>query len=312
MTDAGGLLRDVKAPMGSPASYPAPSAVLELLKPVTWFPPMWAFACGVVSSGVPVAAQWPVALTGVLLAGPLVCAMSQAINDWHDREVDAINEPHRPIPSGRIPGRWGLYIAGIWSLLSLAVASLLGAWVLIATAVGLVLAWAYSAPPFRLKRNGWLGNAACGFSYEGLAWVTGAAVMLGGALPPWPVLILALLYSIGAHGIMTLNDFKSIRGDRATGIGSLPVRLGPQTAARVASLVMALPQVAVIALLLAWERPVAAAAIAVLLAAQGMMMTRLVRDPVGKALWYSGFGVPLFVLGMMVAAFAVRSLPLAG
>jgi chlorophyll synthase len=309
MTDAGGLLRDVKAPIGSPASYPAPSAVLELLKPVTWFPPMWAFACGVVSSGVPVAAQWPVALTGVLLAGPLVCAMSQAINDWHDREVDAINEPHRPIPSGRIPGRWGLYIAGIWSLLSLAVASLLGAWVLIATAVGLVLAWAYSAPPFRLKRNGWLGNAACGFSYEGLAWVTGAAVMLGGALPPGPVLVLALLYSVGAHGIMTLNDFKSIRGDRATGIGSLPVRLGPQAAAQVACLVMAVPQVAVLWLLLQWERPIHAAIIAALLVGQALMMVRFLRDPVGRALWYSGFGVPLFVLGMMVAAVAVRSLP---
>ncbi|MFY8152167.1 MAG: bacteriochlorophyll/chlorophyll a synthase, partial [Hyphomicrobiales bacterium] len=69
----------------------------------------------------------------------------------------------------------------------------LGSWVLIATCLGLFLAWAYSAPPLRLKRNGWLGNAACGFSYEGLAWVTGAAVMLGGALPPWPVLTLALL-----------------------------------------------------------------------------------------------------------------------
>jgi chlorophyll synthase len=310
MTDAGGLLNGVTAPTRSPAaSYPAPSAVLELLKPVTWFPPMWAFACGVVSSGVPLAAQWSVALIGVLLAGPLVCAMSQAINDWYDREVDAINEPHRPIPSGRIPGRWGLYIAGVWSFLSLLAASLLGPWVVIATAVGLVLAWAYSAPPFRLKRNGWLGNAACGFSYEGLAWITGAAAMLGGALPPWPVLVLALLYSVGAHGIMTLNDFKSIRGDRATGIGSLPVRLGAEGAARVAALVMALPQVVVVWLLLQWERPIHAAVIVALLAGQALMMVRFLKDPVGKALWYSGFGVPLFVLGMMVAAVAVRSLP---
>ncbi|MEO1421175.1 MAG: UbiA family prenyltransferase, partial [Pseudomonadota bacterium] len=94
-------------------SYPAPSAVLELLKPITWFPPMWAFACGVVSSGVSIVDNWTTALLGVILAGPLVCAMSQAINDWYDRHVDAINEPHRPIPSGRVPGLWGLYIAGI-------------------------------------------------------------------------------------------------------------------------------------------------------------------------------------------------------
>ncbi len=95
------------------------------------------------------------------------------MNDWYDRHVDAINEPNRPIPSGRIPGRWGLWIACAWTALSVAVAATLGAWVLIAAALGLALAWAYSAPPLRLKRNGWWGNAACAVSYEGLAWVTG-------------------------------------------------------------------------------------------------------------------------------------------
>lgn len=289
-------------------AFPAPSAVLELLKPITWFPPMWAFACGVVSSNVSIPSQWLVALAGLILAGPLVCAMSQAINDWHDREVDAINEPGRPIPSGRIPGRWGLYIAMIWTALSLALAAMLGPWVLASTMIGLVLAWAYSAPPFRLKRNGWLGNAACGFSYEGLAWVTGAAVMLGGALPPAPVLILAFLYSVGAHGIMTLNDFKAIKGDREMGINSLPVLLGVQGAARAACLFMAAAQVLVIAVLLAWGQPVHAALLVLLLGAQLMMMLAFLAVPVEKALWYSGFGVPLFVLGMMVAAFAVRGL----
>jgi chlorophyll synthase len=89
-----------------------PSAVAELLKPITWFPPMWAFGCGVVASGQSLLqGRWGLVLVGVLLAGPLVCATSQAVNDWFDRHVDAINEPHRPIPSGRMPGRWGLYIA---------------------------------------------------------------------------------------------------------------------------------------------------------------------------------------------------------
>ena len=95
----------------SQRSRPTPSAILELLKPITWFPPMWAFACGVIVSGVSVANYWHLLLAGVILAGPMVCAASQAINDWFDRHVDAINEPHRPIPSGRMPGRWGLYVA---------------------------------------------------------------------------------------------------------------------------------------------------------------------------------------------------------
>jgi len=84
----------------------------------------------------------------------MVCATSQAVNDWFDRHVDAINEPQRPIPSGRMPGRWGLYIAILWTGLSLLVATALGPWGFIAAMLGLALAWAYSAPPLHLKENG--------------------------------------------------------------------------------------------------------------------------------------------------------------
>lgn len=285
---------------------PALSAVAELLKPITWFPPMWAFGCGVVASGLAAEGRWPVIVVGVVLAGPMVCASSQAVNDWFDRHVDAINEPQRPIPSGRMPGRWGLAIAVLWTGLSLAVAALLGPWGFAAALVGLALAWAYSAPPLRLKLNGWAGNAACGLCYEGLAWTTGAAVMAGGAMPPGRSLALAALYSAGAHGIMTLNDFKSVEGDRQMGVGSLPVRLGVARAARVACWFMALPQVAVVLLLVHWQRPVHALAIGGLIALQLVLMDRFLVDPSRRALAYSGFGVPLFVAGMMVSAFALR------
>jgi chlorophyll synthase len=287
---------------------PTLSAVAELLKPITWFPPMWAFACGVVASGVTLDGQWLLIAVGILLAGPMVCATSQAVNDWFDRHVDAINEPQRPIPSGRMPGRWGLYIALIWTLLSLVVATALGPWGFGAAIAGLLLAWAYSAPPLRLKNNGWLGNAACGLSYEGLAWVTGAAVMAGGAMPGARSLLLALLYSIAAHGIMTLNDFKSVEGDRQMGVGSLPVRLGVDRAARTACWVMVLPQTFVILLLLEWQRPLHALAVLLLILGQLKLMQRFVASPVERALQLSAFGVPLLVAGMMVSAFALRGL----
>ncbi|HYN77328.1 MAG TPA: chlorophyll synthase ChlG [Lamprocystis sp. (in: g-proteobacteria)] len=290
------------------AGRPSPGAVLELLKPITWFPPMWAFACGVVSSGVPFSGRWPLIAVGVVLAGPLVCATSQAVNDWYDRHVDAINEPNRPIPSGRIPGRWGLYIAIIWSLLSAVVAASLGTWVFWSTALGLVLAWAYSAPPVRLKRNGWWSNTAVGFSYEGLAWVTGAALMLGGALPDWRILSLAALYSLGAHGILTLNDFKAIQGDQQMGVRSLPVQLGVRGAAWAACLFMALPQVVVVWLLFAWGQPNHGAAVAVVLSIQVAMMVRFLGDPIARALWLSAFGVMVYVTGMMISAWALRGM----
>ena len=284
----------------------APSAVLELLKPVTWFPPMWAFGCGVATSGAPLAEHWPLLLVGILLTGPLVCATSQAINDWYDRHVDAINEPHRPIPSGRIPGNWGLRIAIAWSLLSLAVATLLGPVGFAATVLGLVLAWAYSMPPVRLKKNGWWGNTAVAASYEGLPWVTGAAVMAGGAVPDWRVFAIAGLYSLGAHGIMTLNDFKSVDGDLKMGIGSLPARLGPERAAWVACVFMAVPQAIVVALLAHWGQPGHALAVLALLVVQGGLMVRLLRAPRALAPWYNATGTTLYVIGMLVSAFALR------
>jgi chlorophyll synthase len=288
-------------------SLPAPSAILEVLKPVTWFAPMWAFGCGVVSSGQSLAEHWAVIAAGVLLAGPLVCGTSQVANDWYDRHVDAINEPNRPIPSGRIPGQWGFWIAVVWSALSVAVATTLGTWGFIAAIVALVLAWLYSAPPIRLKRNGWLSCTACALAYEGLPWFTGAAIMTA-AFPDPRIVLLALLYSAGAIGIMALNDFKAIEGDREMGIRTLPVIHGPRPAAVISCVLMAVPQAAVVAALLIWDRPYYAAAVTALLAVQLVLMVRLLRDPRRFAPWYNATGTSLYVIGMLVSAFAVNAI----
>ena len=262
---------------------------------------MWAFGCGVVSAGVAIDQRFLFVLGGIALAGPFVCGTSQAINDWFDRHVDAINEPGRPIPSGRIPGRWGLAIAITGTVLSLALAALLGFWVFAAAMLGLAFAWAYSAPPFRLKTSGWLGPASVGLTYEGLSWFTGASVMAGG-LPSGAILTVLLLYSAGAFGIMVLNDFKAVEGDRLTGLRSLPVTLGVARAARLACLVMACAQVPVIALLAMWGHLLSAAIVSALLVGQLFLMARLVRDPARLAPWYNATGVTLYVLGMLASA----------
>ncbi len=285
-------------------TLPDPAAALQLIKPVTWFPPMWAYACGVVSSGVPLAENWGPLVLGVLLAGPIVCGMSQAANDWCDRHVDAINEPNRPIPSGRIPGKWGLYIAIAMSVLSVIVGAFLGLWGFIATLVAVACAWIYSVEPFRLKKSGWWGPGLVGLCYEGLPWFTGAAVMLV-AFPRWEIVAVATLYTLGAHGIMTLNDFKALEGDRQMGVNSLPVTLGPERAAKLACWVMAVPQVAVIALLFSWGLQDRALVITGLLVLQFWAMSEMLKDPKGKAPWYNGTGVLFYVSGMMVTAFAI-------
>ncbi|MBC7497030.1 MAG: chlorophyll synthase ChlG [Sphingomonadaceae bacterium] len=288
-------------------SIPAPAAILTLMKPVTWFPPMWAFMCGVVSAGVPLAGRWPFLLAGLVLTGPLVCGTSQAVNDWFDRHVDAINQPERPIPSGRIPDRWGLGLAIGGTVVSALVAALVGRWVFLATLAGLAVGWAYSAPPLRLKASGIWGPAACALAYEGLTWFTGASVMAGG-LPDGRILALLGLYSLGAHGIMTLNDFKAVEGDRAMGLRSLPVVLGVDRAARVACIVMAVPQIVVVALLLHWGLAWFAAGVAIGVAGQIALMVRLLGDPLGRTPWYNATGTSLYVFGMLGAAFGVAQL----
>ncbi len=280
---------------------PALRDVVELTKPVTWFPPMWAFMCGVVSSGVSIADNWIFLIAGIALTGPIVCGTSQVINDYCDRHVDAINEPERPIPSGRVPGRWPVWIALAGSAVSLALAAALGPWVLLATFVALFCGWAYSSAPFRFKRSGWFGPLVCALSYEGLSWFTGASVMLGG-LPGGPTLIVLLLYSIGAHGIMTLNDFKAIEGDRATGLRSLPVTMGVRGAAIFACAVMALAQLFVVALLIWQDLLLSAAIVGLFVAIQIALMLRLVGNPAKLAPWYNATGVSLYVLGMLAAA----------
>ncbi len=290
----------------SSRSTPEPRAALELIKPITWFPPMWAYLCGIISVGV-WPESWALVVLGVLLAGPIVCGMSQAANDWCDRHVDAINEPDRPIPSGRIPGRWGLYIALAMTLLALAVGWQLGPWGFGATVVGVIAAWAYSAEPIRAKRSGWWGPGLVGLSYETLPWFTGAAVIAAGA-PSFEIVAIALLYGLGAHGIMTINDFKAIEGDRQMGLKSLPVTLGPVDAATVAGTGMIMAQLVVVCLLVIWGAPIHAAIITLGIGVQVWAFKRWRQDPARLAPWFNGTGVGPYVLGMMVAAFALRGI----
>jgi chlorophyll/bacteriochlorophyll a synthase len=196
------------------------SAVLELPKPINWLAPIWAWLCGAVSSGF--LGRWGLAVVGAALAGPLICATTQAFNDWFDRHVDASKEPGRPIPFGLIPGRGGLYAGCFLTGLSIAVAVTLGPRVVVASIIGLALAfWAHSAPSFRLKRNGWWGNSTVAICFEGLPWFMGAAA-LASSLQDSRVILFALLFSFGAHGIMTLNHNKAIEVEQIMGLRWLP------------------------------------------------------------------------------------------
>ncbi len=274
---------------------------ITLMKPVTWFAASWAFLCGAVASG---AVAWSAdsiwrLLLGVFMAGPILCGLSQIVNDYCDREVDAINEPHRLIPSGLVSMRhiWITTLVLTW--LGSMIALWLGPEVALFVGIGFLFAVSYSMKPFRGKRNGWIGNALVSFSYEGLAWIAGHAAL---AALSWQSALLALFYSLGAHGIMTVNDFKSIEGDTRMGIRSIPVQYGKQKAAWMVVFTMALAQIAVIIALFMWGNPIAASVVLVLLLVQSVPFVRFIRDPENNAVFFNATAIMLFVWGMLAAA----------
>ena len=282
-------------------STPSLISLLELIKPVTWFPPMWAFLCGVVSVGALNSDNTILILSGLLLAGPLVCGMSQAVNDWCDRHVDAINQPERPIPSGRVSAGWGFFTGITMSATSILFAYYLGSLIFFATIIGVLAAWLYSLEPIRLKRSAILGPGVVAICYEGLPWFTGAAIFTI-SLPNKEVLIVLTLYALGAHGIMTMNDFKATKGDKLLGINSLPVILGRKPATLVACLIMLFPQLIVISLFYFWGSLILAITLAVCVLLQSLSMIFLIRDPEKNTPFFNMTGVLLYIAGMMLSA----------
>jgi chlorophyll synthase len=291
-----------------PAERPALlTRSITLMKPVTWFAPMWAFLCGAVASG---ATGWNFPdisriLLGILMAGPLLCGVSQVINDYFDREVDALNEPHRLIPSGKVSIRQVVITVLVLLFTGAMIALYLGHGVFYLTSVGVLLAMLYSAPPVRAKRNGWFGNTVVAISYEGLAWLAGHIAFA--ALTPASIFV-AVAYSFGAHGIMSINDYKSIEGDQKSGIRTIPVIHGPKVAAWLIVLTMNFAQLAVMGAFVVWGAWWIVAALFGVLLVQIPIQNKFLRDPVENYLKFSAIGVSFFVWGMMIAAIGLRAL----
>ena len=107
---------------------------------------------------------------------------------------------------------------------------------------------------------------------------------------------------------MTLNDFKAIEGDRQMNVKSLPVLMGAKGAAWMSSLIMLLAQWAVSVLLLHSGMTMSAIAVFLLSLGQLPLMYAFIKHPIAKAIYVSAFGVPMYVAGMMVSAFALRSI----
>ena len=285
---------------------------LQLMKPITWIPLIWGVVCGAASSGNYV---WSlenvlIAAACMLLSGPLMTGYTQTLNDFYDREIDAINEPYRPIPSGAISVPQVMTQIVILLVSAIGLSYLLDLWanhetpvMLYLTLGGAFIAYIYSAPPLKLKQNGWLGNYALGASYIALPWWAGHALF--GELN-WKIVILTLIYSCAGLGIAVVNDFKSVEGDRELGLKSLPVMFGIGTAAWICVVMIDTFQMGIAGYLVSIHENLYAAILFLLVLPQIVFQDMyFLRNPLENDVKYQASAQPFLVLGMLVAGLAL-------
>jgi chlorophyll synthase len=285
---------------------------LQLMKPITWIPLIWGVVCGAASSGE---YFWSLenilkVLTCMLLSGPLMTGYTQTLNDFYDKEIDAINEPYRPIPSGAISIPQVVTQMLILLLSGLGISYLLDLWaghefpvMFCLTLGGAFIAYIYSAPPLKLKQNGWLGNYALGASYIALPWWAGHALF--GQLN-WKIAILTLIYSLAGLGIAVVNDFKSVEGDRQLGLKSLPVMFGITTAAWICVIMIDVFQAGIAGYLISIQENLYATIVLLLIIPQITFQDMyFLRNPLENDVKYQASAQPFLVIGMLITGLAL-------
>jgi chlorophyll/bacteriochlorophyll a synthase len=258
-------------------------AHIELADPVTWISPAIVCVCGAIASGWAAGFQWgsprhwALALLGALMTGPMGTGFSQSINDYFDRELDAINDPERPIPAGLVSlseARANWIVLGAATML---VSLLFGNPIIpVLALLGIVLSVIYSVPPIKLKKHFWLGPPAVGLGYVSMSWIAGHVIF---APITWESLVVAWINGALAAGLLFLNDIKSVEGDRLHGLQSLAVAIGVQRTLLVAYATINLAQIALMALAVVWGQLWVAAFILLSIIVPISNQIKLYRDP---------------------------------
>ncbi len=209
------------------------AAWLELARPFTLLAPALGMASAA-AAAIGAVARGAVApldsgtvgarvVVGMLVAATLNVA-SNALNQVTDLEADRINKPARPVPSGRISPRAAIGGSFVAYAAAIAGAAWIGHACLVAVLGGAACTVAYSVPPLRLKRWGWLANATIAASRGLLLTVAGwATVASVRCVDPWWIGATMALFLVGAA---STKDFADVDGDRASGCATLPVRHG--------------------------------------------------------------------------------------
>jgi 4-hydroxybenzoate polyprenyltransferase len=220
-------------------------AFIDLGRPFTLVAPALGFMSGALTAvGAAPREPWSAALLIAPFLGAAMAALlnagNNALNQIYDLDIDRVNKPKRPLPSGR------LTITQVWWFTNITYAlALVLAW-LVAPGPGLglskgrhecfwlvfvavVCTYLYSVPPFRTKRLGIWANVTIAIPRGVLLKVAGwSSVKTIVGLEPWYIGCIFGLFLLGAT---TTKDFADMEGDRRGGCRTLPIQYGVRRAA---------------------------------------------------------------------------------
>jgi len=187
-----------------------------------------AFVAGADDALIPAAVAAVVTLFAV--------AAGNAINDYFDREIDAINQPDRPIPRGAVSPRGALAVSIVWFAVAVALAVLLPTLAIAIAVINLAALVTYTTV---FKGTPGLGNAL-------VSYLVGSTFLFGGAAVGGvdAVFVLALLAGLSTFAREVIKDVEDVVGDREEGLHTLPVAIGERRALWVATLALVVAVVA--------------------------------------------------------------------
>jgi bacteriochlorophyll c synthase len=221
-----------------------------------------------------------------LMFGPLGTGFSQSVNDCFDLELDRVNEPTRPIPSGRLTPKEGLWnsifalllAAGLGVVIGLHIGGVRGIVIFASIMSALVVAYIYSAPPLKLKKNILTSAPAVGFSYGFVSFLSANALF--GEIRPEAIWLASLNFSM-AVALIILNDFKSAEGDKEGGLKSLTVMIGARNTFLVSFAIIDLVFGVLAYLSFTWGFMIPTVFVLIGLVLNLVLQVQLLRDPKG-------------------------------
>jgi 4-hydroxybenzoate polyprenyltransferase len=228
------------APAGE--SKPAMKDWLDLVRPFTLLAPfMGIFSGALIAMGdmSDYSLWWKGAIAGI--TGSLLNAASNSINQYYDLEIDRINKPERPIPSGKISGAKAMAFAWVLYAICIILGFLVSRAYLVVVIITALFTWGYSAPPIRFKNNGILANIAMAVP-RGFLMIVGGWVAVrpdAWASPtPWLIGLTIFLFVVGAA---STKDFADVKGDKAGGANTVVVVYGIRKAAWIVAPFLVIP-----------------------------------------------------------------------